>query len=182
MPRLPEILDPNALPEDKRPLFEYLKQTRGSVRPPFSIVMNSPEAADRIAHLGGYIRFESSLPSSVTELATLAVSRAFDCRHEWAMHTGFARQAGVSDAAIDVIGNRKGLEGLSAEEALPVRYSRELLEQLKVSDETFAAARERYGDAGVIDLTATVGYYCMMACILNAIELIPPPTAEQLPA
>jgi 4-carboxymuconolactone decarboxylase len=181
MPRLPEVLDPNALPEDKRELFEYLARTRGSVRPPFSIVMNSPEAAERISHLGGYIRFESNLPKAATELATLVASRQYDCRHEWHMHTGFAREAGVSEAAIQAIGHRKSLEGLSDEEALPIRYSRELLEQHAVSDETFAAARQRYGDAGVIDLTAAVGYYCLMACILNALEVIPPSTAEQLP-
>jgi 4-carboxymuconolactone decarboxylase len=115
------------------------------------------------------------------ELATLSVAREFDCAHEWAQHTRFAREAGASDAAIDAIGHRHGTEALSEEEALPIRYARELLQQKRVSDATFAAAKERYGTQGAIDLTATVGYYSLMACLLNALEVIPPPEATQLP-
>ena len=181
MPRLPEVLSRDALPADQQDMFDYLTKTRGSVRVPFSLVLNSPEACRRISHLGTYVRFESSLPAAVTEIATLTVAREFDCAHEWAQHTGFARQAGVSEAAIDVIGSKRGLESLSEEEALPARYAREVLQHRRVSDATFAAARERFGDKGVVDLTATVGYYCLMACLLNALEVIPPPEATQLP-
>jgi 4-carboxymuconolactone decarboxylase len=59
--------------------------------------------------------------------------------------------------------------------------TRELLQQKRVADATFAAATQRYGTQGVIDLTATVGYYSLMACLLNALEVIPPPEATQLP-
>ncbi len=151
MPRLNEILDRNQLPEDKREVFDYLTKTRGSVRVPFSLVLNSPEVASRVSHLGTYIRFESCLPKSITELATLTVAREYDSGHEWAMHTGFAREASVSEAAIDAIGNGPGLDGLSEEEALPVRYARELLRDKAVSAPTFAAARQRFGDQGAID-------------------------------
>ena len=178
MPRLNEILDRNQLPEDKRTAFDYLAETRCSVRVPFSLVLNSPEVASRVAHLGTYIRFESSLPKLVTELATLTVAREHDCRHEWAMHTGFAREAGVSEAALEAVGRGQGLD---VEEALTVRFARELLRQKAVSAETFAAVQERFGDQGAIDLTATVGYYSLMACLLNALEVIPPPEAVQLP-
>ena len=182
MPRLPEVLNREELPVEQQDLFDYLAGTRGSVRIPFSLVLNSPEACRRISHLGSYIRFESSIPNAVMELATLSVAREFDCAHEWAQHTRFAREAGASDAAIDAIGNRRGLDGLSPDEALPIQYARELLQDKKVSDATFAAAQARFGNQGAIDLTATVGYYSLMACLLNALEVIPPPEATQLPA
>ena len=181
MPRLPEVKSREALPPEQQDLWEYLGSTRGSVRPPFSIILNSPEACRRISHLGTYIRFESSIPKSATELATLAVARDFDCAHEWAMHSGFAREAGVSEAAIEAVGRRLSIDKLEADEALPVMVARELLQDHRLKDATFNAARERYGDKGVIDLSATVGYYAMMASLLNTIELIPPPEAPQLP-
>ena len=174
MPRLPEITSKSDLPVDKQHILDYLAGTRGSVRVPFSIVLNSPEACSRIAHLGTYLRFESSLAKEVTELATLTAARQFDCEHEWVQHSRLAREAGVSEAAIDAIGHRRDLSALKDDEALPVRYARELLAGHAVSAEAFDAARKRFGDQGVIDLTATVGYYSMMACLLNALEIIPP--------
>jgi 4-carboxymuconolactone decarboxylase len=181
MPRFAEVTSREALPVEQRDLWDYLASTRGSVRPPFSIIMNSPEACRRISHLGTYIRFESSIPKAATELATLAVAREYDCGHEWAMHTNFAREAGVSEGAIEAIGHRTRVEKLAIEEALPITFARELLREHRLDDQTFTAARERYGDQGVIDLSATVGYYALMANVLNTIELVPPPEANQLP-
>ena len=71
MPRLPEIKTKEHLPLEHQDLIEYLAGTRGSVRIPFSVVLNSPEACRRIAHLGSYIRFESSVPQKVLELAVI---------------------------------------------------------------------------------------------------------------
>ena len=182
MPRLPEIKDRDALPESHRDLYDYLASTRGSVRMPFSIILNSPEACRRISHLGTYLRFESSISNAATELATLTVAREFDCRWEWAQHSLLARQAGVSDAALDAVGARREVDELSREEALPVKYARELLHDHQASDGTFAAVVEMYGTQGAVDLTATIGYYAMMAQLLNALEVIPPAEAIQLPA
>jgi 4-carboxymuconolactone decarboxylase len=36
-----------------------------------------------------------------------------------------------------------------------------------VSDATFAKARERFGEQGVIDLVGTCGYYSLVAMVLN---------------
>ncbi len=181
MPRLPEVLDRNQLPEDQRDLFEYLAGTRGSVRLPFSLILNSPETARRISHLGTFLRFESSLPKDVIELAVLTTAREFDCHHEWAAHSRLAKEVGISDATIEIIGNRRPLTELSQEETLPVRFARELLQEHAASDAAFDAALQEFGDAGVIELTATIGYYGMLACLLNALEVIPPDTANQLP-
>ena len=181
MPRLPEILDRNALPEDKRDIYDYLAGSRGSVRLPFSAVLNAPEVCRRVSNLGGYIRFESSLPNSVMELATITVAREFNSAHEWAMHTGFARDAGASEAAIEAVAHRRDTAGLPREESLPIRYARELLQDKKLSDATLEEARELYGNQGVVELSATVGYYAMMACLIATIDIVPPENAPKLP-
>src|SRR5690606_4741153 len=97
MPRLPEVLDRDALPEDKRFIHDYLKETRGAVRLPFSAVLNNPELTYRIAHLGSFIRFESVLPDRARELAILATAREVDARFEWAGHYRIAKEAGVTE-------------------------------------------------------------------------------------
>jgi 4-carboxymuconolactone decarboxylase len=179
---LPQILDRNLLPEDKRDAFDYLIQTRGAVRLPFSPLLHSPDVTQRVAHVGTYVRFESGLPANVRELAVLTAAREHAVAFEWAAHVRAAPEAGVSEAAIEVIGRRGDPASLSDEEALPIRFARALLIDHRLPDAVFEAARQRYGDKGVIDLAATVGYYGMLGALFNALAIEPPPDAPRLPA
>jgi 4-carboxymuconolactone decarboxylase len=181
MPRLPEITDRNALPEANRDVFDYLTKTRGSVRLPFSPLLHSPEVTQRMAHVGTYIRFESVLPDTTRELAILTAARERDVAFEWAGHLRIARELGIAEATLDTIAYRKPLQHLSDEEALPIRFARELLNERTVSDATWQAAHAKLGDKGVTDLAAAVGYYAMLGCMLNALEIKPAPDAPQLP-
>jgi 4-carboxymuconolactone decarboxylase len=181
MPRLPELTNRNSIPEDARAAFDYLVQTRGASRLPFSVVLNAPEICQRVAHVGTYCRFESSLPPAVTELATLTAAREFDAAFEWAAHVPLARQRGVSDEAVDVIGRKRPVDALKDDEALPIRCAREILHDHRLQDATFEAARKAYGEQGVIEIVALAGYYGMLACLINALEILPPPDAPALP-
>lgn len=54
-----------------------------------------------------------------------------------------------------------------------MKFSKELLENHKVSDATFNAVKDKLGVQGVTDLTVTVGYYSMISCVLNGMEMLP---------
>ena len=181
MPRLPEVLDKNALPADKQHIHDYLASTRGAVRLPFSAVLNNPELTYRIAHLGSYIRFDSTLPDKVRELAIMSAAREVDARFEWAGHHRIAREVGISDETIETIKNRGDLGGLREDDRLPVQLARELLRDHALQDATFSAAHLKYGDAGVVELIGTVGYYSLMGCLLNGLQIEPAAEAPQLP-
>jgi 4-carboxymuconolactone decarboxylase len=91
------------------------------------------------------------------------------------------KQAGVREEAIDVIGRNGPLSELLPDEALIVDYGRQILRTKRVSKETFDAARTRFGDKVLVDLTALLGYYAMIAATLNAFEVMPPEGAARLP-
>jgi len=42
----------------------------------------------------------------------------------------------------------------------------------RVSETTFQALYARLGERGLVELTATIGYYAMLACTLNALDLV----------
>jgi 4-carboxymuconolactone decarboxylase len=169
MPRLPQIFEKDQLPEANRDVIDYLVRTRGAVSPGFAALLNSPEATARIAHLGSFIRFESSLPDRIRELAALTASRELGGVYEQTIHTRDARNLGVPESTIEAVNNGSDLDGLDEDDALPVRCARELLRDHELSDSTFEAARKRLGDQGVVDLAATIGYYSMLACLHNAL-------------
>jgi 4-carboxymuconolactone decarboxylase len=181
MPRLPEVTSREALPQDKREVYDYLAETRGSVRLPFSVVLNNPEVARRFAQAGSYFRFEAGLPREVCEAAICATAREMDCAFEWAAHARMAPAAGIDGHVLDAIAQRRELEGIEGGVPLAVRFARQLLRGHRVDDATFAEARSRFGDSGILDLTGTIGYYAGLACLINAMDIQPAPDAPRLP-
>jgi len=161
--------------------FDSIASSRGRISGPFAVLLNSPEVAGRAAHLGAYIRFESTLDEDIKELAIITAAREFDCDYEWSAHVVLARNAGVRAEAIDAVANRGPLDSLTEDESLVIGYGRETFRNKRVSDATFDAAKERFGVQGVTELTATIGYYGMLACALNTFEVEPGPDAERLP-
>jgi len=179
--RLPEVSRRDALPADKRQVFDYLAETRGGVRLPFSALLNHPEVCYRVAHVGSFARFESSLPNDVTEIATLAAAREFDCRFEWAAHAQLAPRAGVRPEVIEAIGSKADTSSLKETEAVVINYVRQLLHDHRVDDATWSALVKAFGEGGALELTMTAGYYGMLASFLNVLEIEPAAGAPQLP-
>ena len=170
MSRVP-ALTRDDVPEDKRFIYDEIASSRKEVTGPFSLLLNSPEVARRVAHLGAYIRFESVLPPPVIEMIILTTAREWNCQFEWSYHEPEARRAGVRDEAISSIRDRKAPDGLNDDESVVVKYVLETLREHRVSDDTFKKALARFGAQGVTDMTATLGYYALLAGVLNAFEV-----------
>jgi 4-carboxymuconolactone decarboxylase len=108
------------------------------------------------------------------------VARALDCQYEWAAHAVLARRAGVRDEVIDAIRERRAPAGLTPAEAQVFGYADALLRRHRVDEADFRALEARFGREGLIDLTAVVGYYAMIACALNAFAIEPTPGERPL--
>jgi 4-carboxymuconolactone decarboxylase len=179
--RVPYLTEREQVAEDGRESYDSIAESRGGVRGPFAVLLNSPDLAGRIGHLGAYVRYESGLPDAVRELAIITTAREFDCAYEWAAHEPIAREAGVREAAIDAVADREAPDDLTDTEALVVRYGRHLFRDHGVPDPLFEEAKAEFGVEGVVELTATMGYYSMIACVLNAFEVTPGEGSPQLP-
>ena len=158
-------------PEDLTPQQRAVVETivtgpRGSFGGPFETLIRSPELADRVQALGETIRYRSSLPPTCRELAILAVASHWGAAFEWQAHRPLAIEAGVEQSAIEAI-EAGGLPELPAGEHAAYALVRELVQTGRVSDEAFAAAREAFGEEGVVDLLGLAGYYTLLAFVLN---------------
>jgi len=141
---------------------------RGGLRGPFHALLRSPELADRVRHLGDFIRFESTLPSALRELAILVVARFWSAHYEWNAHRKHAAAAGLDPSIADAIEMGKRPAKLSIDETLVYDFIVELLHDRDVSDATFMAARERFGERMLVELIGTAGYYGFVSLVLNA--------------
>lgn len=171
--RMPFVTERNQLPADAQQQYDRITDTREAIRGPFGVLLNSPTVAGRTGHLGSYLRFESELSGRERELVILATAREFDCVFEWVAHEPLAREEGVDDAVIDAVADGAPADELSAPASFILRYVRSLLRDHAVPTPLFERAKDHFGTRGLTDATATIGYYSMLACVLNAFKVLP---------
>jgi 4-carboxymuconolactone decarboxylase len=167
-------------PAQREVTAEIAAGPRGEVRGPFLALIHNAELARRIQQLGEHLRFNSKLPPRLLELAVLVTARRWTCQFEWFMHEKLARKAGLEERIIEAIGKAKLPEGMGKEESLVHAFCLQAHTTGRVDDATFAAARERFGLDGVLELLALNGYYSMMAMVLNSSGIVPPEGAAPL--
>jgi len=173
------------VPEGEKSAYDEFMKSRGN-RPmagPYALLLHMPEMAQRLEALRTYLRGEASLPQKLQELVMLSVAREMDCAFIWYAHAAAARQAGVRDAIVDNIRDKHGLTNLDPDEQTVVHFTRELLQNRKVSQPTFDAAMTRFGQRGMMTLTNLIACYAVLAYNMNTYEVEAPahPTEKALP-
>lgn len=169
MARLP-IVSREMVPEEFRDAFEELAADTGGTidAGPGSITINSPEMALRRGRLTNYLRYETTFPKRIQELAILTTARAMDCQYVWNAHAPAARTEGVSDAIVDALRDNLPLPALAADESAIINYGMEFFKNHKVTSETFQTALDQFGPQHLVELTALMGHYAQTAFFLNA--------------
>jgi len=180
MARIPLPSVETLTPEQRRVYDAIVSGPRGALRGPLRAALHRPELADKWQQLGELLRYRTSLPASLSELAILVTARHCNCQLEWLIHAEMARKAGLADTVIENIRTRRPIDSIVPAELDVYRYADELNRTDHVSEETHRRIRERFGVVGVVELTALIGYYTMVAMTLNAHEIplpdgTPPP-------
>ena len=140
---------------------------RGSMQGPYNVLLRSPELGNLAQQFGAHTRFNSSLPLALNELAILSVARFWTCQFVWWAHRRIAREAGLDEALIQAIATGQSPQGLSVDVAAVYGFCHELLQTRTVSDATYAAVVQLFGEAGVVDLMGTMSYYTLVSMSLN---------------
>ena len=175
--RLPPIPEAQLTAEQRAAAAELTAGPRGKLVGPFVPLLRSPALMARVQKVGEFLRFESSLPENVKELAILVVARLWGQGFEWSFHLPLALKAGVSRAAAEAIAEGRPPEGLSPIEQAAYDLLSELNADKAVGDETWRRAALAFGEQGVVELIGVGGYYALLAMVMNAART-PSPDAE----
>jgi 4-carboxymuconolactone decarboxylase len=160
-------------------------ERKGVMNGPFNTLLRSPEMGDAAQKLGVQLRFHSVLPNRLNEMAILMTARFWNSQYDWWSHHKNALDAGLSPAVIDAISAGKRPTSMQADEEIIYNFADELLRTRQVSDASFKAAVNKFGEAGAVDLTSVMGYYCFVSMLLN-VDRYPmpdgvPPELKPLP-
>jgi 4-carboxymuconolactone decarboxylase len=154
-------------PEQKTMTTNVLNGPRRNLGGPFNVLLRSPEMGDLTQKLGEYARFRPSVPAKIRELAIIVAARHWTAQFEWNAHRQAAAQAGLGESTIQAIANRKRPTGMQPDEEVAYNFANELMETKQVSDATFKAAVDKFGEKGVVDIIGVMGYYQMVSMLLN---------------
>lgn len=152
----------------------------GPLGGPFNVWLRSPGVGNLVQQLGAEIRFRSSLPTKLNEMAIIITARQWTSQYEWYAHCRLALEAGLAPSIADDIARGRRPSGMDADETIVYDFSRELHETQGVSDATYKAALDRFGERGIVDLIAVNGFYVLVSMCLN-VDRTPLPAGEREP-
>lgn len=140
---------------------------RKSVFGPFVPLLRAPDLLDGVAKLGEHLRFNSGLDARIRELVTCAVARHVSNQFEWLMHAPLALKAGVAEETLEAVRRGARPRIVAEDEELALDFTCELLMTNGVSDPTYRALLDRFGEKGVVELSTLIGYFVMVSWLMN---------------
>lgn len=171
MPRIPLFPMDTMDAAQQAVLDKILSGPRGRIQGPLRAALHNAELADKWQAMGALLRYGTSLPPRLSEIAILVTGRACRSPFEWYAHRIEGEKAGLEPAFLEALLAQAEPPGMSEDDRIVWRYAVELNREKSVSGATHAAALARFGPRTVVELTALIGYYTMVAMTLNCHEI-----------
>jgi 4-carboxymuconolactone decarboxylase len=181
MPRLAPVTGKSDVPAEHHRVVDAVVEVFGGVRGPFSMLLHSPQLAERVLGLVKFFRDESVVEGRLRSVAILAAVREREAAYVWAAQVGAARRAGVREEVIDLIRAKGDPAALQAEEREIVTYTRQLMRTNRVDQGAFDALNKRHGAQWLVELTAAANYFALLSGVVNAFEVAAPADGDKLP-
>ena len=153
------------------------------VNPPYRAYITNPDLASRLSALSDYLRWNTSLPPRLSELAILITARQWTAQYEWYAHYPLALKGGLDPKIADAIAEGKRPDGMKEDETALYDLASELYRDKKVSDPVYKAALGQFGERGIMDIIGIIGYYDLVSMTLITMQAgMPDDKVKPLPA
>jgi 4-carboxymuconolactone decarboxylase len=138
--------------------------------PPYRAYIRSPDLAPRLTALTEYLRWNTSLPPRLSELAILITARHWTAQYEWFAHYPLALKAGLDPKIANDIAAGKRPDTMKDDEAALYDLATALYRDKKVSDPVYQAALAKFGERGIMDIIGIIGYYDITSMTLITMQ------------
>ena len=165
--RMPPIPTDKMTDAQRKVAAEIAAGPRGKVEGPYWPIIRSPGLTESLQKVGEYYRYRCPLDRKLNEMAALMAARSWSQQFEWDVHILQALEAGLKkDIALAIAEGRRPA-GMAEDEEILYDFVTELLANKGVSDPTYARTVGKFGESGTVDFVGIVGYYTMLAMIMN---------------
>ncbi len=164
--------------EAQRTLLQAIRSgPRGaSIMPqgPFAVWLHAPEYGQLAQALGGFCRYQSSVPPRLSEFAILCTARLWRAQFEWYAHVNVAAKEGVKATTIADLRAGRVPKTAATDERAIYDFIQEMYKAKRVSDRTYKRVLAVLGEKGVVELVGILGYYSSVSMTLNVFAMLPP--------
>ncbi len=174
MSRYREITPAEMTPAQHRVHDQIVAGRRGRFGGPFQLLIRAPEICGHAAQLGEHLRWGTSLPDRLSELAIISTARFWRAQYEWYAHAPLAEKGGVPHDAVEAIRRGETPSFAQKDEALVHRICTELFNTQRLSDASFDEAVATLGETGLVEVIAIIGYYTLIGNTLNVFQVAVP--------
>jgi 4-carboxymuconolactone decarboxylase len=171
MSRYRELSLAELSPAQKRVHDQIVAGKRGRFGGPFQLLIRAPEICGLASQLGEHLRWGTSLPDRLSELAIITTARFWRAQYEWYAHAPLAQKAGVPAAAIEAIRTGGTPVFTAPDEALVYRLCSEIFRSQRLSDQSFNEAVAAFGEQGLVEIIGIIGYYTLIGNTLNVFQV-----------
>ena len=138
--------------------------------PPYRAYIRNPDLAPKLSNLSDYLRWNTSLPPRLSEMAILITARHWTAQYEWTAHYPLAMKGGLDPKIADAIARGTRPDGMKDDEAALYDLGNALYRDRKVSDAVYKAALEKFGERGIMDIVGIMGYYDLVSMTLITMQ------------
>ena len=165
--RLPPLPQSQLTEAQQKASEEFVTIRKTAVFGPFVPLLRSPELMLRLAAMGEYLRYRTSLPPRLSEFIILITARQWTQEYEWSAHYQIALKAGLNAEIAAAVAEGRRPAKMAEDEEIVYEFSTELHRNKSVSDVTYARAVAKFGEKGMMDIVGVNGYYTALAMALN---------------
>lgn len=151
----------------------------GQVQGPFTVMLHHPKLGHPIQQLGGVLRFGGTLSDRARELVILVVAAHWKSEFEWWAHEAIGRRVGMSDTELDALRTGLPLALDDPVEQATLDAARALVGRGDLDDAEYESLHAALGAEQLIEVTAIVGYYAMLALQMRVFRItVPEPVLD----
>jgi alkylhydroperoxidase family enzyme len=130
----------------------------------FAMMAHADTCVKPVMKLGGTLLGKLKLDPKLRELCLLHAVRLEGGEYEWLQHVPIARDLGCSEAQIAALADDDdGADCFDAREKAALQFTREVVVDVKTSEEALVEVRKHLSEREVVELILMAGFYIMLA-------------------
>ena len=165
--RMPPIPTEKMTEAQKKVAAAIAAGPRGKVEGPYWPIIRSPGLTEALQDVGAYYRYRCPLERKINEMVALMAARSWSQQFVWDVHILQALDAGLKNEIALALAEGRRPAAMAEDEEIAYDFVTELLATKGASDPTYARTVAKFGEEGTIDIIGIVGYYSLLAMIMN---------------
>jgi alkylhydroperoxidase family enzyme len=138
----------------------------------FKMLAHAETCVKPLLKFGGTLLGKLQLDPKLRELCLLRAVKLEGGEYEWVQHVPIARALGCSEAQIAALEDDDDTAACFDErEKAALQFTREVVVDVRASEETLAQARRHLSDREIVELIVMAGFYLMLARLTETLDV-----------